>query len=168
MLLDKYLSKYTFKEYHEIAIAASKEQAYAAARHLDFSKSKIIKFLFMLRGLPTDDMTVEGFSNRVNFTFLEEIPNEEFIIGFWANTGIEKIQDRNQFAKDNTSRRLKVVWNFKINPIEDNLVVVSTETRVYCIALITKVFFSLYWALIRPFSGLIRMKMLGLIKENIY
>lgn len=73
MLLDKYLPNYTFKEYHEIQISCSKEKVYTAARNLDFSKSKITKFLFTTRGLPTNDMTLEGFSNQVKFTFLEEI-----------------------------------------------------------------------------------------------
>jgi len=166
MLLDKYLPKYTYKEYHEIQISCSKEKAYEAARNLDFSKSKIIKFLFKIRGLPTSDLTLEGFSNQVNFTFIEEIKNEEFIIAFWAKIWVEKIMDRKQFAIDNESRRLKVVWNFKINHVEDGLVVVSTETRVYCIAMITKLFFSICWPIIRPFSGLIRKEMLKIIKEN--
>ncbi len=83
-----------------------------------------------------------------------------------AKVLVEKILDRDQFAIDNKSRRLKVVWNFKIDPVEDGLVVVSTETRVYCIAMISKIFFSIYWAIIRPFSGLIRKKMLSIIKEN--
>ncbi len=56
-----------------------KEQAYAAAGNLDLSKSKTIKFLFTIRGLSTNDMTLEGFSNQVKFTLLEEIQNEEFI-----------------------------------------------------------------------------------------
>jgi hypothetical protein len=166
MLLDKYLPKYTYKEYHDIQVSCSKKYAYTAARNLDFSNSKTIKFLFTIRGLPTNDMTLEGFSNQVKFTFLEEIQNEEFIIGFWAKVGVEKILDKEQFAIDNKSRRLKVVWNFKINRIEDELVVVSTETRVYCIAMITKLFFAIYWPIIRPFSGLIRKKMLNIIKEN--
>lgn len=166
MLLDKYLPKYTFKEYHDIQISCSKEYAYTAARNLDFSKSKTIRFLLTVRGLPTNDLTLEGFVKQVKFTFLEEIQNEEFIIGFWAKVGVEKIIDKNQFAIDNTSRRLKVVWNFKINQIEDELVVASTETRVYCIAMITKLFFAIYWPIIRPFSGLIRKKMLSIIKEN--
>lgn len=166
MLLDKYLPKYTYKEYHDIHICCPKEYAYTAARNLDFSKSKTIKLLFSLRGLPTNEMTLEGFSNQVKFTFLEEIQNEEFIIGFWAKVGVEKILDNEQFAIDNKSRRLKVVWNFKINQIEDELVIVSTETRVYCIAMITKLFFGIYWPIIRPFSGLIRKKMLNIIKEN--
>lgn len=108
MLLDKYLPKYTYKEYHEIQISCSKEQAYTAARNLDFSKSKTIKFLLTIRGLPTNDMTLEGFSNQVKFTFLEEIQNEEFIIGFWAKVLVEKILDRDQFAIDNKSRRIKI------------------------------------------------------------
>lgn len=156
-----------YREYHEIRVPCSKEQAYTAARNLDFSKSKIIKTLFKIRCLPTKDLTLVGFSNRVKFTFLEEIENDEFIIGFWANYSVEKILDRDQFIVDNESRRLKVVWNFKVDPIENGWVVVSTETRIYCRTIMTKIFFSLYWVIIRPFSGLIRRKMLEIIKENI-
>jgi hypothetical protein len=119
MLLDKYLPTYTFKEYHDIQISCSKEYAFTAARNLDFSKSKTIRFLLKIRGLPTNDLTLEGFISQVKFTFLEEIQNEEFIIGFWAKVGVEKIIDKDRFATDNMSRRLKVVWNFKVNPIEN-------------------------------------------------
>ena len=165
MLLDKYLPKYTFRDYHEINIKCSKAQAYRAARTLDFSKSRSIRLLFKIRGLPTDDLTLMGFIDRVNFTLMEEIENEEFIVGFWANKTVEKILDTSRFASDNRSKRLKVVWNFKIDEIKTGLIRVGTETRIYCITLATKVFFTLYWAVIRPFSGLIRIKMLDIIKE---
>lgn len=166
MLLDKYLPRYTYKEYHEIRMAASEEQAYNAARELDFSNSDTIRFLFKMRGLPTDDMTIDGFARRVNFTFLEEIKGEEFAIGFWVRSGIEKIADTDQFIKGNTLHRLKVAWNFKVEPAAGGRVAVSTETRILCTTKPTLVLFSLYWAMIRPFSGLIRRKMLGLIKEK--
>ena len=166
MLLDKYLPEFTFREYHQIEVACPKETAYAAARGLDFSTSKTIKFLFAARGLPIRDLTLEGFCRQVNFTFLEEIPSEEFIIGFWAINRVEKISDPKQFAADNQSRRLKVVWNFKISGKGEGQTIVSTETRVLCIARITRFFFSIYWPIIRPFSGLIRIKMLKIIKES--
>lgn len=166
MLLDKYLPKYTYREYHDVKISCPKEYVYAAARNLDLSKSKIIKALFIMRGLPTRDMTLEGFSRQGNFTFLEEIPNEEFIVGFWANGRIEKIPDREEFIIDNESKRIKVVWNFQIKQVDKEVVLLSTETRIYCITRGAKIFFSIYWAIIRPFSGLIRRIMLAMIKDN--
>ena len=166
MLLDKYLPQYTYREYHKINVACSQETAYAAARNLDFSTSKTIKFLFAARGLPIRDLTLEGFCNQVKFTFLEELPSEEFIIGFWAKTRVERVPDPERFASDNQSRRLKVVWNFKIIEKKDGQAVVSTETRVLCLARITRFFFGIYWPIIRPFSGLIRIKMLKIIKES--
>jgi len=166
MLLEKYLPAYTYREYHEIGVSASGTRAYYAARHLDFSESQTIQTLFQLRGLPTDDMTIEGFTRRVNFTLLEEIQNDEFVIGFWAKHGVEKISDRNRFARDHTSMPLKVAWNFKVREIAPSRVRVSTETRILCTNPRTLVFFSLYWAVVRPFSGLIRKKMLGLIKAR--
>lgn len=167
MLLDKYLPKFTFREYHQRILQASAEQAFGAAKNVDLGRSKTIKLLFRLRGLPTQDMTLKGFVERINFTWLEEIENRELIIGFWANTRIEKILEKEQFARDNQSRRVKVVWNIKIDDRQNGSVVVSTETRVYCSAGLTKIFFGLYWAMIRPFSGLIRIKMLELIKASV-
>ncbi len=167
MLLDKYLPSYTYREYHDIKLCCSAQEAYAAAKNLDFSKSKIIKLLFAMRGLPTSDMTLLGFCQNVKFTLIEELPHDEFIIGFWANLKVEEITDPEAFASDYTSRRFKAVWNFKVEQTGDGLILVSTETRVLCIAMITKIFFSVYWTIIRPFSGLIRKIMLGIIKETV-
>lgn len=166
MLLDKYLARYSYKEYHEIRVSSTPEQAYTAARNLDFSKSKTIKLLFGLRGLPVGDMTLDGFCANVNFTLLEEIPPREFIIGFWADFSVEKITDRELFAADIPSKRVKVVWNFQCDPVEKGSTMVSTETRVYCTTVMARLTFGLYWMLIRPFSGLIRKKMLLIVKQN--
>jgi len=48
----------------------------------------------------------------------------------------------------------------------ENKTKVSTETRVLCVAPITKITFGLYWLMIKPFSGLIRKKMLKIIKKD--
>jgi hypothetical protein len=162
-LIDTYMPAFTYTEYHDIVVAASPGKAYRAARFLDFSTSRTIRVLFKLRGLPTDSMTIEGFTERVGFTMLEEHPGNEFVIGFWARHGIERIPSPEAFIHGG-AMRLKAAWNFSVEPLVTGKARVSTETRVLCMTKPALVTFSLYWAVVRPFSGLIRKKMLHLIK----
>jgi hypothetical protein len=52
MLIDEFMPEYEFVERHRVDIAAPVEPVYAAVVALDFSDSKIIRWLFLLRGLP--------------------------------------------------------------------------------------------------------------------
>jgi hypothetical protein len=56
LLIDKYLGRYTFNEYHEIIVNASVERAFNAAYDVDLSASRTIWWLFKIRGLPTKRM----------------------------------------------------------------------------------------------------------------
>ena len=67
---------------------------------------------------------------------------------------------------DSISPWLKAVWNFKFEELEAGKTRVSTETRVLCVASFTRFTFGLYWSIIKPFSGIIRNKMLRIIKED--
>ena len=60
----------------------------------------------------------------------------------------------------------KLAWNFYIKRNADDTVTLSTETRILCLGQQAKSSFSIYWAVIRPFSGWIRLEMLKLIKEQ--
>lgn len=71
-LIDKYLPRYSFNEYHEIVINSSIEKVYKAAKDFDLSKSKLIKWLFKLRGLPTNRMNLQGFISDIGFNNIEE------------------------------------------------------------------------------------------------
>jgi hypothetical protein len=165
-LIDKYLPDYTFNEFHEIIVNRPIEEVYRVAKNIDLSKSKIIKFLFKLRCLPTKRMNLQDVIFDLDFSNLEEIFPKENLIGFWARTKIEPIKNHKAFVSNDISARLKVVWNFRFIALNSTQTKVSTETRVLCISSITKVFFGLYWLIIKPFSGIIREKMLQIIKQD--
>ena len=165
-LIDKYLPEYTFNEFHKIVVNCPIENVYHIAKDIDLSKSKIIKFLFKIRGLPTKRLNLQNFINDINFTNLEENSPYEFLIGFWTRVKISKISNYEDFINNSISPWLKAVWNFKFEEIEAGKTKVSTETRVLCVAPITKFTFGLYWSMIKPFSGLTRKKMLKIIKED--
>lgn len=165
-LIDKYLPKYTFNEYHETVINNSIEEVYKTAKNFDLSKSNLIKWLFKIRGLPTKRMNLQDFVSDIGFTNIEENIPIENLIGFWAIYKIAPITNPDDFIKNTYSARVKVVWNFYLEALNSNQTRLSTETRVLCISPFCKVTFSLYWMIIKHFSGATRKKMLQIIKHD--
>ncbi len=165
-LIDKYLPEYSFCEYHEIVINRSIVEVYETARNFDLSKSNLIKWLFKIRGLPTKRMHLQDFVSDIGFTIIEENVPVENLIGFWARYKIEPITTPDDFINNTISARIKAIWNFYIEELDSNKVRLSTETRVLCITPISKITFELYWMIIKPFSGVIRNKMLQIIKHD--
>ena len=165
-LIEKYLPEYTFNEFHEIVIESPIEKVYKIAKNFDLSKSKVIRILFKIRGMPTKRMNLQGLISDVGFSNIEEKFPEENLIGFWAKTKIEPITNHEDFINNAISAKIKVVWNFRFIRLTSAQTKVSTETRVLCVSPVTKIFFGLYWLIIKPFSGLIRKKMLQIIKQD--
>jgi hypothetical protein len=165
-LIDKYLPKYSFNEYHETIINSSAEKVYETAMDFDLSKSNLIKWLLKIRGLPTKRMHLQDFISDIGFTNIEENIPIENLIGFWARYKIEPIMSPDDFINNTIAPRVKVAWNFYLEELTSNKVKLSTETRVLCVTPSAKVTFGLYWFIIKPFSGVIRNKMLKIIKQD--
>ncbi len=165
-LIDKYLPQYTFSEYHETMVNCSIEHVYQVAKNVDLSKSKLITILFKIRGLPTKRLNLQSFIEDIGFTNLEENYPYENLIGFWIRRKVERIPNHEAFVSDSISPWLKAVWNIKFESMGNSTTKVSTETRVLCVAPITKFTFGLYWSIIKPFSGMTRVKMLRIIKDE--
>lgn len=146
-LIDKLLPDYTYREYHKILVKAAEKKCFSAAKNLDLKKSLISVMLFKMRGLPTQDLTMQGFLKNMNFTYLAENEPHEFVI--------------------NASRPgLKIIWNFYFKETQKNKTLVSTETRILCLTNRSKLIFSIYWFFVRPFSGITRIEMLRLIRRK--
>jgi len=165
-LINKYLPRYSFNEYHEIVINSSIENVYNAAKNFDMSKSKLIKILFKLRRLPAKRLKLQDFITDIGFTSIEENFPTENLIGFWARTKIVPITSYDDFINNSISPRVKVVWNFHLKRLSSAQTKLSTETRVLCVSPITKITFGSYWLIIKPFSGAIRKRMLQIIKND--
>jgi hypothetical protein len=146
-LIDKYISQYHFKEYHKTCINAGQKECFLATKALDMNDSFLSKTLMKLRGLPVNEMKLEGFLKNMCFTYTEEDPYTEFII-------------------DASQKELDIFWNFRFEIISPGKTLVSTETRVYCLTPTARKKFRVYWFFIRPFSGIIRKEILRLIKKK--
>jgi hypothetical protein len=169
MLQNKYLPVYHYAERHTILIHKLPHEIYPLVDQLDFHESRLIRFLFALRGLPSIMVRKEGLI-RNRFVELERVTNEEIIIGligqFWRPSGNLQKFEPHQFAGFQTNGFSKGTWNFKIIPQPDGTSEVETETRIYCLGENTKKKFSRYWLIIRPLSGIIRREILRLIKKK--
>ncbi|MBI1768375.1 MAG: hypothetical protein HY015_05075 [Bacteroidetes bacterium] len=165
-LIDKYRPTFDFNEIHKTIINASPETCYKAAMELDLSDSLIISVLFWLRGIPFKSTVFKRFVAGMKFTLLEESLWNEFVYGFQVKNEIEWIENKEEFCSDNTNHKLKAAWNLKFTKTNTGCEV-STETRVRCLKRKSKIIFSIYWFFIRPFSGLIRLEMLSLLRKKV-
>ena len=168
MLIDEFLSEYDFVETHGISIHAAAADIYRAANEVDFSESFIIRLLLRLRGLTTENVTLSSLK-RSRFEILGATPDREILLGlvgrFWMPKGDMKSIDAESFKTFDTPGYAKAVWNFSLRPdgADSRL---TTETRVKCTDSDSRWRFGIYWTIVRPFSGLIRMEMLKAIKRR--
>jgi hypothetical protein len=170
MLPNKYLPTFHFSEKHHILISAAPAKVSAQIDDLNVSDSWIIRMLLTLRGIPRKTSTgIEGWK-KMGFVILEHQPDQEIILGligqFWKTSG--KIQSfaAEEFISFNNPDFVKAVWNFKIIPLDGNQLQLETETRIFCPDPNVRKKFARYWFLIKPFSGLIRIEMLKIIKRK--
>ncbi len=61
MLIAKYLPHYTYHEHHHTIVKATSKDCFLTAKELGMSDSWITKTLMKLRGLPTNDLKLQGF-----------------------------------------------------------------------------------------------------------
>jgi len=170
MLQDKYLRQADICRTASIKIKAPINNVYPIVEELNFSTSKIIYWLFKLRGIPVpESLTLKGLE-KINFVKLEAIRNQEIIIGligqFWKPTGKLRRFQPDEFINYSHGDFSKATWNFELRKINDSKTELITETRIFCPTQKTKNKFRLYWTIIEPFSSWIRREILKAIKEQ--
>lgn len=167
-------------EFHQIEIPAPPEVVYRSLRTADLGGSTIIKALLVLRSLPAVLLGREKRSVRsavtlqsiisAGFGLLAEEPGREVVLGitgrFWRPTGNIEPFDRESFSRPVPAGLARGIWNFKVAPSSSGGTILSTETRVTCGDEASRSKFGLYWRVIRPFSGLIRIMMLKAIRRE--
>jgi hypothetical protein len=177
MLIDEFLPHYDMVERHEVHVAASPARVYACVRTLDVARMPFTAALLAIRGLPhlltgavrpslrmtLDDLTALGF------VVLADNPPRELVLGvagrFWRPTSGVIRMSASDFGRFAEPGHVRAAWNFRIEP-EPGGSRLRTETRVECIDDAAFRRFRLYWAVVGPFSGLIRRDMLRAIRRD--
>lgn len=169
MLIDDFLPDFDVSERHEISVEAHPDRAYAAVKDLDLGRSRGIRALFALRGLPSQShMNLDALFG-LGFVLLGEEPGTEIVVGVvgkpWRpKGGVVRVKPK-EFASFDRPGYAKAAWNFRVDEHEGSSVV-STDTRVLATDEEARRAFRRYWRVIGPFSGLIRRRALALIRED--
>ena len=122
-------------------------RAYEATLRVSLRDVPIVRLLFSVRGIPyRQEMTVREFFSTGSFRILGEDPPREIVFA------IERAM-------------MRAVGNFRIMTTPSGSVI-STETWVEADTFRADRAFRLYWAVIAPFSGLIRRVLLDAAKRR--
>lgn len=171
MLIDDFLPVYDVVERHQVAVSAPLGEVYAAVRQLDVSKARFTPWLLRLRGIPTTYVFTLGQFLKMRFILLGESVNEELLLGlvgkFWTPRGNLRSLDVEGYRRFAERGYAKAAWNFSLAQQPSGDVILRTETRVRCLDERSRRRFRLYWAVVGPFSGLIRREMLECIKRKV-
>lgn len=179
MLIDRFLPAGEVSARHEIEVRAPAERVWAATRSLDLAGSPVVRALFALRSLPGIfsrrsaarrglGLDIEGLL-RTGFVILAEAPGDEIVLGlvgrFWTPSGGIVRVDPAEFAGFDRPGYAVAAWNFTLHCPAAGPVRLATETRVRLTDASSRRRFRAYWALVGPFSGLIRREMLRTIRN---
>jgi hypothetical protein len=142
----------------------------------EFGASALTKALFFLRGygrraLSAGTGTLPEKIVRFGFTKLEEVPGREVVFGiagrFWRPNGdLRRLADRDAFLAFAEDGYVKGAWNLRVDPAGEGTTALSTETRMAYFGAGARRKFRLYWALVGPFSGLIRRALLRAVRRR--
>jgi hypothetical protein len=180
MLIESFIPNPDAVETHKIEIAAPSEAVYQALWTTDLGGSPIIKSLMVLRSLPgivsnpkrlrrpPRQITLQTIIES-GFGQLAEEPGREVVLGvvgqFWRPNGAILPFGEEMFRGPVQPGFARGVWNFAVQDAGKGLTALSTETRVICGDAASRLKFRVYWTVVRPFSGLIRVIMLRAVKK---
>lgn len=167
LVVDDVLPVYHHRRVHEIGCACSPEGAMAALRRCDLASSRVIRVLFTLRGLPRRDLTIEGLE-RIGFRVLGIREGREMALGligrFWRPGGGLVDFAAGEFAGFEEPGFVKVVDSYQVSPSPSGSTLLC-ETRIRCTSSDSRRAFGRYWAVVAPFSGLVRRRWLLLARR---
>ena len=168
-LIEHYLPRFQFGETHTCLIAAPPEAVLDAVARYRPEQDLIYRLMIALRVLPSrllgPSRKTFGFDA---FTLLERTDTALIygLVGrFWRlDFGLKPIADRAAFLACDRSDVAKLGLGFAVARDQRGMTRLVTRTCVFCPDLTTRLRFTPYWLLIRPVSGLLRRRMLALIR----
>ena len=170
--LDSLLPEYQFTEHHTIVVLGKRDQVFAAVEAMDLGDSRIARILMRLWRIPAK-LVMKNVSDKnmsvADFIPLIRTPPTDLVRGLIGGSNSPKDKasvDADAFRAFDKPGCIKLAWAFWLTDLGDDRVRVDTETRVLCTDKKTLRGFTVYWYIIRPWSGLIRLRLLASIKRH--
>jgi hypothetical protein len=179
--LDHFLPAPRHAELDHVDVAVPVSAAYRAARELDLGRSPVVRALFWARTVPERlggreaeplDLRLDAITGHSEgFRLLEELPGQSFTVGaigrFWKpdiEWG-EVAPDR--FAAFAEPGWGKIAWQLRVEPRGEAASRITVELRIGATDDESWTRFRRYYALIGPFSHLIRRHMLAMLQREL-
>jgi deazaflavin-dependent oxidoreductase (nitroreductase family) len=182
LLIDQFLPRYELAIVHAEVLRAQPERCYRAARNLDLLREPIIRTLLELRAAPqrlADCLSghhVAASANAsmrtfrlddmvrppISWTLLGEVAGTEMVLGQigrpWQPTqmGIGPNVAPKEFAAFDQPGFAKIALSLRVQPYGAAGSILTLETRVAATDPVSLKRFQRYWAVIGPFSHLLR------------
>ena len=170
MLIDDWMPVYDAVERHERLVTSPTATVYGALWRTDFATSGVVRWLLALRSFRKPRrLTLATLTDR-GFVALGDRPPHEVAFGvagtFWTPSGGRVELNAEAFGRFERPGCAKAVWNFTVDDAASGTARLATETRIWCVDDAARRRFRPYWAVIRRFSGLIRISMLRAIAQE--
>lgn len=176
--IDDWMPTWQFAEVHHIESHASPAALLDAAAAYDPGEDPWIRGALALRGSPGRLAAALGLSSapaerprfgKADFLPLGRLGDEALAYGlvgrFWEpGYGLVPQADAEAFRAFNTPGVAKLLLAFEARP-DGDATRITTLSRLICADAATRQRVAVYWALIRPVTGLIRQRLLGQIKQ---
>jgi hypothetical protein len=183
LLLDEFLPQYDVRVSYHTRVTASPFRVYASLYTASLDHWGVMRTLLLLRRLP-DLLSHPGSWRKLRlphsrkirlgdfihhgFVLLGERAGEELVLGtvgrFWSLRAEQWETDAATFRQFDIPGAAQAALNFAVAGEADGATRLTTETRVRCTDEQARRQFRRYWALVRPFSGLIRREMLAAVR----
>jgi hypothetical protein len=193
LLIDQFLPRYDLAVVHAEVMCAQPERCYRAARSFDLFREPIIRTLLEVRAAPQrladrlsghhaaasaraqmrtfrlDDMV----RPPISWTLLGEVAGTETVLGQigrpWQSTqmGIGPNVAPQEFAAFDQPGFAKIALSLRVQPYGAAGSILTLETRVAVTDPVSLKRFQRYWAVIRPFSHLVRWIALRQVAANL-
>lgn len=177
-LIDRYVPEFSFSERHSVIVDAPAESILSAVLAYRPETDPFFRVMIGLRELPartvgafrgTHPLPTRSFGME-DFTVLERDEREVVfgLIGqFWRpDFGLVKVADGAAFAAFGEAGFVKLALNFSTACQSDQTISLATETRAFCPDRRSRWKLMPYWYAVRPFSGLIRGRILASVKRS--
>ena len=183
MLIDRFLPAYDWNEVHSVEIAAAPRVVLDAVRSVTAREIRFLRLLMGLRALPRRILRRPAASHargrgpvleevlRSGFVLLAEEPEREVVVGtigrFWqACPTHADIAGGAEFLAFDAPGWAKAAMNFSVSDAGRSRTRLSTETRIAVTDPRARRRFAAYWLIVRPGSGLIRLRWLRAVKKR--
>ncbi|MEP6924277.1 MAG: hypothetical protein ABI954_07415 [Pyrinomonadaceae bacterium] len=169
MLIDDLMPKFEFGDTNKIDVNASPNAVFRAVKTFNMGDSTTVRWLFKMRGIPTENLTINDFE-KANFKVLAEKRDEEILLGLIGEfksltSGLLKIEP-DKFRDFNNAGFIKAVWNFAVAETSHGKSRLTTEIRIHPTDASSMAKIKTYWGMLRPPSQMIRKEILKLIKKQ--